>query len=164
MTPPVPGLAAFNALPAAQAQRQLLDCCAAPRWAARVVAGRPYPDRQALFGAADRALTDGDLDEAMAGHPRIGDRAEGPSRREQAAAAGAPADVLAALADGNRDYEKRFGYVYLVCASGRSAPDLLATLRARLAHDPATERAVARAELVAINRIRLDRLLAGEPV
>jgi 2-oxo-4-hydroxy-4-carboxy-5-ureidoimidazoline decarboxylase len=73
--------------------------------------------------------------------------------------AGASPEVLAALAEGNRAYEERFGHVYLVCASGRSAEDLLSTLRSRLGNDPGEERAVALAELAAINRLRLGRLL-----
>jgi len=70
--------------------------------------------------------------------------------------------VLSALEEGNRVYEKRFGHVYLVCATGRSAEDLLATLQARLGNDPATERGVALAELAAINEIRFDRLVAPD--
>lgn len=155
-------LRAFDALPAPAAERELLDCCAAPRWAREVAAGRPYGSVEALQAAAVAALTDADLDPAMSGHPRIGDRpAGGQARREQGALADADPQVLAALAEGNRAYEQRFGHVYLVCASGRDAQDLLATLRARLGNDPATERAVALAELAAINRIRLDRLLGG---
>ncbi|WP_281376118.1 2-oxo-4-hydroxy-4-carboxy-5-ureidoimidazoline decarboxylase, partial [Pseudonocardia pini] len=88
--------------------------------------------------------------------PRIGDRAaEGTARREQAGVAGASAEVLDALAAGNRAYEERFGYVYLVCAAGRSAVELLDTLHARLGNDPAAERLVALGELAAINRLRL---------
>jgi 2-oxo-4-hydroxy-4-carboxy-5-ureidoimidazoline decarboxylase len=154
-------LQTFNALPPPEAERTLLTCCSAPRWAHAVAAGRPYPSIPALHTAAAAALDDADLDAALAGHPRIGDRqAGGQSRREQSGVGAAAADVLDALAEGNRAYEDRFGHVYLVCATGRSAEDLLATLRARLANDPATERAVALTELAAINRIRLDRLLA----
>ena len=121
-----------------------------------VAAGRPHPDVASLQATAEVALTDADLDEAMAGHPRIGDRtAGGASRREQNGVAGADPAVLAALADGNRAYEERFGHVYLVCASGRGAQELLDVLRARLGNDPATERAVALAELAAINRLRI---------
>lgn len=149
----------FDSLPAAAAERELLACCAAPRWAAQVVAGRPYGTVDALQAAAAAALTDGDLDAAMAGHPRIGDRAGGASRREQAAVAAAGDDIRAALAAGNRAYEDRFGHVYLVCATGRGAEDLLATLHSRLGNDPATERAVALGELAAINRIRLEGLV-----
>lgn len=150
----------FNALPAEQARHELEACCAAPRWAAAVAAGRPYTSVDALVTAADDALTDADLDSAMAGHPRIGDRtASGRSQREQSGVAAADAAVLDALAAGNREYEERFGHVYLVCASGRSAEDLLATLRSRLANDASTERKVALGELAAINRIRLRGLV-----
>jgi 2-oxo-4-hydroxy-4-carboxy-5-ureidoimidazoline decarboxylase len=150
----------WNALDAAGAEEELRRVCAAPRWAREVVASRPHPDVASLQATAEVALTDADLDEAMAGHPRIGDRAAaGASRREQSGVSGAGADVLAALADGNRAYEERFGHVYLVCATGRSAQELLEILRARLGNDPATERAVALAELAAINRLRLARLV-----
>jgi 2-oxo-4-hydroxy-4-carboxy-5-ureidoimidazoline decarboxylase len=160
MTLAVTDLTRFHALPAGEAERVLLDCCAAPRWAAAVAAGRPYAGRAALLDAAEAALTDADLDAAMAGHPRIGDRAQGRSAREQAAVGAAGDAVRGALAAGNRAYEERFGHVYLVCASGRSAEDLLATLHARLGNDPATERAVALRELAAINRLRLAELIA----
>lgn len=143
-------------------EAQLLAVCAAPGWAARVAAGGPYASLDTLLSVADAALTDADLDPAMAGHPRIGDRtAGGRSRHEQSAVATAPDEVLDALAEGNRAYEERFGHVYLVCATGRSAEDLLATLHARLGHDARTERAVALAELAAINRIRLSQMMAS---
>ena len=82
------------------------------------------------------------------------------SRREQAGVTGD--ETLAALAAGNREYEARFGHVYLVCASGRSGEELLAVLRSRLDNDPVTERAVVREELGRINRLRLERLATGE--
>lgn len=149
-------LAELNGLSAPACEDVLREVCTAPRWAAAVAAGRPYATVDALQAAAESALGDADLDSAFAGHPRIGDRdASGSAGHEQAAVAGAGADVQAALAEGNAAYEARFGHVYLVCASGRSAEDLLATLHARLDNDPATERKVALAELVAINRIRI---------
>jgi 2-oxo-4-hydroxy-4-carboxy-5-ureidoimidazoline decarboxylase len=155
-------IAQFDALDRAEAERELLGVCRAPRWARQVAAGRPYRSVRALQDAAAAALTDADLDAALTGHPRIGDRVTaGPSRREQSAVATAEAGVRAALAEGNRAYEERFGHVYLVCAAGRSADDLLATLHARLGNEPATERAVALRELAAINRLRLDGLLSG---
>jgi 2-oxo-4-hydroxy-4-carboxy-5-ureidoimidazoline decarboxylase len=151
----------FNSLPPQEAERELLSCCSAPRWARKVSAGRPYASVAALQAAARGALDDADLDAALDGHPRIGDHgASGASRREQSGVAVAGAGVLSALEEGNRAYEQRFGHVYLVCATGRSAEDLLATLEARLGNDPATERGVALAELAAINEIRLDRLVA----
>lgn len=153
-------MTAFDTLPDDEAQALLLRVCSAPRWAREVVAGRPYGTVEALQAAASAALDPADLDAALAGHPRIGDpTARGPAAREQAGVASAPAETLAALAEGNRAYEERFGRVYLVCAEGRSAEDLLVTLRARLANPGDTERAVALGELAAINRLRLGRVL-----
>ncbi|GAA4549841.1 2-oxo-4-hydroxy-4-carboxy-5-ureidoimidazoline decarboxylase [Pseudonocardia xishanensis] len=160
MSPADARVARFDALPAPDAEAALREVCTAPRWAREVAAGRPYGSLEKLQAAADAALTGADLDDALAGHPRIGDRAaEGTARREQAGVAGASAAVLEALATGNRAYEERFGHVYLVCAQGRSAEDLLATLRSRLGNDPAEERLVALGELAAINRLRLGRAL-----
>lgn len=103
------------------------------------------------------------MDLALDGHPRIGDRPDNPSsQREQAAVQSAGSDVLTILAERNREYEARFGHVYLVCATGRSAKDLLAILEERLGNDPETERRVLRVELAKINRIRLRRMLGAE--
>jgi 2-oxo-4-hydroxy-4-carboxy-5-ureidoimidazoline decarboxylase len=160
------GLPVLNALPTPEAERVLTACCASPRWAAAVAAGRPYASPEQLFDAADDALADLDEDDvsrALAGHPRIGERAEGEwgawSRREQSGLSGAEENTLRALAEGNRSYEAKFGQVYLVCASGRSAEELLGVLQQRLRNDPVTERAVVRRELGLINRIRLSRLV-----
>jgi 2-oxo-4-hydroxy-4-carboxy-5-ureidoimidazoline decarboxylase len=166
---PVPegiGLPGLNALPAPEAERLLAACCASPRWASAIAAGRPYSSPEELYAAADDALAGLDEDDvarALAGHPRIGERAQGEggawSRREQAGVTGAQASTLQALTEGNRSYEAKFGQVYLVCASGRSAEELLEVLRQRLDNDPATERAVVRRELALINRVRLSRLV-----
>ncbi|WP_338073873.1 2-oxo-4-hydroxy-4-carboxy-5-ureidoimidazoline decarboxylase [Kineococcus siccus] len=149
--------AAFRAL--------LLSCCDAPAWAGRVLARRPFDGPDALLAVAAEELaatSEDDVDTALAAHPRIGERPTGAaSRREQSAALAADAGVLAELAAGNAAYEARFGHVYLVCASGRSAEELLAVLRSRLGNDPATERRVLRAELAAITRLRLRRALEG---
>ena len=156
----------FNSLPADEAHRILLGCCASPAWARSLTEGRPYRSVDEILAAADNALDkidDGDLDAALAGHPRIGERpagdAGGFSGREQAGVATASAETRAALAEGNRAYEARFGWVYLVCATGRSGDELLAMLRERLANDPATERRVVRGELRKINRLRLEALV-----
>jgi 2-oxo-4-hydroxy-4-carboxy-5-ureidoimidazoline decarboxylase len=159
-------LAGLNTAPGADVESALLACCASPQWAAQVAAGRPYPSPGALYGSADEALAaldDAEFDAALAGHPRIGDRSgSASSRREQSAVAAASEDTLAALVEGNRAYEERFGHVYLVCADGRSGDELLALLHERLRNDPATEHATAREELRKINRIRLSRLI-GDP-
>jgi len=168
---PVPeglGLDGLNALSTPDAEQVLVACCASPRWVESVAAGRPYASPDQLYAAADDALADldeADIDHALDGHPRIGERAEGDggawSRREQSGVTSAPDDTLQALADGNHAYEARFGHVYLVCASGRSADELLAVLQQRLGNDPVTERAVVRRELGLITRIRLVRLVQG---
>lgn len=137
-----------------------------------VLEGRPFQSVDAVLSAADAALaglTDAEIEDALAGHPRIGERPGAGhstwSAEEQSGVAGAGANVHAALAAGNRAYEEKFGHVYLVCATGRSASELLTILEQRLGNDPATERAVVRTELGKINRIRLTRMLSegGDP-
>lgn len=160
-----PGLERLSALPAADAEQLLLTVCSSPAWAGSLTAGRPYASVEDLLHAADQALaalSEQEVDAALAGHPRIGERtAEGSlSRSEQAGLAGMSPQLQEQLAEGNRAYEERFGHVYLVCATGRSGPELLALLRERLGNDPAQERRVLREELGKINRIRMRRLLS----
>lgn len=159
------GLAAFNALPDQRARELLLDCCHAGHWAAAVADGRPYGSMAELLARAHAELTGEDVAEALAGHPRIGEApATGQnsrSRGEQAGMDTADGTVRAELAAGNRAYEERFGRIYLVCASGRGAQELLAILRDRLRNDPATERQVVLAELGKINDLRLARLMGA---
>jgi 2-oxo-4-hydroxy-4-carboxy-5-ureidoimidazoline decarboxylase len=158
-----PTVSWFNGLSGAEAVRALRGCCDSGRWAEQIAAGRPYSTPDDLYAAADATLADlaeADVDEALAAHPRIGDRPTGAdSRREQAGVAGASEQTLADLAEANRAYEARFGHVYLVCATGKSADELLAIARSRLSNDPATERRVLRAELSKINYVRLWRML-----
>ncbi|WP_067568673.1 2-oxo-4-hydroxy-4-carboxy-5-ureidoimidazoline decarboxylase [Nocardia acidivorans] len=153
----------FATLPEAAAVRLLLTCCASPAWARALAARRPFASIEELLRAADAelgVLSETEIDQALAGHPRIGDRPDSAdSAREQAAMATAEAGVRAAIAAGNREYEAKFGHVYLVCATGRSPEQLRATLTERLGNDPATERRIVREELTKINRIRLRRLL-----
>ncbi|MCW2944441.1 MAG: decarboxylase [Actinoallomurus sp.] len=155
----------FNALSRAEAEAELLTCCASRRWAAAVAARRPYGSAADLFAAADaaiRALDWPDVEEALSAHPRIGDRPAGDdrestwSRGEQSGVGDAD---RAALAEGNAAYEERFGHVFLICASGRGAGEMLAELRARLANDPGSERAVVHGELIKITDLRLRKLL-----
>ena len=159
----VHSLAGLNDAPAQEVVEVLLGCCASREWAAEVTARRPYPTAESLYECADRALAtldDAEFDAALAGHPRIGERAESASsQREQAGVATSSDGTLAALVEGNREYEARFGHVYLVCADGRGGAELLAVLRERLHNEPQAERCVAREELRKINRIRLSRLI-----
>ncbi|WP_099020395.1 2-oxo-4-hydroxy-4-carboxy-5-ureidoimidazoline decarboxylase [Mycolicibacterium palauense] len=161
------GLDGFNALSDRQRMHLLFGVCSSTIWARRVLAGAPFRDVEALLDRADRVLAelpDAEIDAALDGHPRIGARADNPSSaREQARVADAGDDVRAALAEKNREYDDKFGYVYLVCASGRSAEELLDILTERLGNDPETERRVMRMELAKINRLRLQRLLSEPP-
>ncbi|CDO30452.1 2-oxo-4-hydroxy-4-carboxy-5-ureidoimidazoline decarboxylase [Mycobacterium vulneris] len=158
------GLAEFNRLSERQRMHMLFEVCSSPIWARRVLAGGPFRDSEALLDRADRVLAelpDTEIDAALDGHPRIGGRVDNASSaREQAGMTTAGDEVRAELAAKNHDYEDRFGYVYLVCASGRSAGELLDILTERLDNDPETERRVMRNELAKINRLRLQRLLA----
>jgi 2-oxo-4-hydroxy-4-carboxy-5-ureidoimidazoline decarboxylase len=143
-------------------------CCASPAWVDRVWAGRPYLSRAELLDTADAAcrdLDDAELDRALAGHPRIGDRATGSgtdarwSRQEQASVSDADQGTRDELVAANRAYEERFGHVFLIRAAGRSAPHMLAELRRRLGNDPATERREVVDQLAQITRLRVERLL-----
>ncbi|KSU59527.1 2-oxo-4-hydroxy-4-carboxy-5-ureidoimidazoline decarboxylase [Gordonia hongkongensis] len=149
-----------------EARAALRSCCASTAWIERMMLARPFGDVPAVLDAADRALaeiSEDDLDEALAGHPRIGDRPDNASSaREQSGVAGSSASVLAELRDANVAYEARFGHVYLVFANGRPADELLAILRTRMTNDASTERRVLRAELAKINRARLLRMLSTE--
>ncbi|GGU42136.1 2-oxo-4-hydroxy-4-carboxy-5-ureidoimidazoline decarboxylase [Nocardioides albus] len=160
----------FNTASPDELRPVLQACCAAPTWVDAVIDGRPYADTAAVVRAADEAgrrFTSADVDQALAAHPRIGERAEGEhaeaawSRREQAAV-GADQAAAQALAEGNRAYEERFDRVFLICASGLSADRILASLNDRLGNDPDTEAAVVADELRKIALLRLERVLVEE--
>lgn len=141
----------------------MLSCCGSRAFAVAMAAGRPYRSADLLLAAISSvfaALTWDDVLEAMRCHPRIGERASGQSAAEQSGVTDAS---RAALADANRAYEERFGYVFLICAAGLSGEEILARLRDRLIHDPGPERAVARAELFQITVQRARALAAGGP-
>jgi len=153
-------LASFNAAPPAEAVAVLESCCASPRFAAALAAGRPYPSLAAAEAAAGLAfdtLTWDDVLGAMSAHPRIGDRARGQSAVEQA---GVTDSSRAALAAGNARYEQRFGHVFLICATGLGGEQMRAALEERLGNDPLTERTVATAELRKITLLRVRKALA----
>jgi 2-oxo-4-hydroxy-4-carboxy-5-ureidoimidazoline decarboxylase len=164
----VAALEDFNAEPAERAAEALRACNAAPRFAAEVLAGRPYPDADALVAAAERvarALPWAEVAAALAAHPRIGDRVRGSSaeaqasRREQGAMTTAGDDVRAALLEGNRAYEERFGQVFLIRAAGRAPEEMLAELRRRLGNDEAAERAEVTEQLAQITGLRVRGLV-----
>lgn len=165
-------LDALNAASTEQAATDLGACNASPLWIARVVAHRPYADAATLLRTAEdtaRALPWAEVSAALDAHPRIGDRAQGHdtearwSRQEQAAVGSSDAATSDALRAGNAAYEQRFGHVFLIRAADRSAGEMLAELRRRLANDEAGERAEVTDQLAQITRLRLSKLLADGP-
>jgi 2-oxo-4-hydroxy-4-carboxy-5-ureidoimidazoline decarboxylase len=169
----VPDVTWLDAANADEARTLLLTLNAAPSWADQVVAGRPYGDVGTLLDRSDTLvseLSEGEVDAALAGHPRIGERAQSldaeaaaRSAREQSGMASADDELRAELVRGNADYEARFGRIYLVAAAGRSAPELLGLLRERLGNDAAAELDVVRRELARITRLRLADTFGGDP-
>ena len=168
------GIERLNALPAGEAEEALRACCGSPEWARRMAAARPFASEDALLALAEEVwweLEEADWLEAFRSHPRIGEREaeagqtereRGWSAGEQAGAEAADGETRAALAAGNRAYEERFGFIYIVCATGKSAEEMLSILSARLANDPATELRVAAGEQARITAIRLHKLMASD--
>lgn len=141
----------------------LLRCCGSTRWATALADGDPYPDLDALLLAGARTWWSLDADawrEAWAAHPRIGAAVPAGTQEagEQRSAQVADASVLAELAAGNDAYERRFGYTYVVRATGRSAQEMLRILLQRLASAPEEELRTAAAEQWEITALRLRRL------
>jgi 2-oxo-4-hydroxy-4-carboxy-5-ureidoimidazoline decarboxylase len=166
----------LDALASAEVLAAFLRCCGSRRWAEAMERGRPYASEPALLAGAERAfdaLGREDWLEAFSHHPRIGDRSGLAARfaataawsaSEQHAVVAAGEDVRGALLRGNREYEARFGHIFIVCATGKSAPEMLELLRARLPNEPAAELEIAAGEQRKITAIRLAKLLAEGPV
>jgi 2-oxo-4-hydroxy-4-carboxy-5-ureidoimidazoline decarboxylase len=163
----------FNQAPADEVGGLLAACCDVPSWVDAVRAGRPYPDVDAAVALADEAarrFSRADVDRALAAHPRIGERAAGDgtaagwSRQEQGGLDNTDTGDATrdALATGNRAYEDRFGRVFLICASGLGAEQILTALQTRLGNDEDTEAAVVADELRKIAVLRLRKALDAE--
>jgi len=157
----------FNSTPADRLRPALAACCDVPEWVEGILAKRPYGDVAALTAVADqslRELDDDEVDRALQAHPRIGDRAQGVSteaswsRKEQSGVGDDPG-ARRELAEGNRQYEERFGRVFLICATGLSAQDMLTNLHERLMHDDVTEAKVVHEELRKIALLRLAKVV-----
>lgn len=161
-------LARLNALPAEEAEAALSEVCGAPGWARAVAGARPFADRQALVRAATTAwdaLTDAEWIAGFAAHPRIGEnrRVSGGeisdwSRDEQGGMGAARDTTRSELAAAQRAYERRFGWTYIVCATGRTPEEMLADVRERLANDPVDEIVVAAGEERRIGHLRLEKI------
>ncbi len=161
----------LNRLSAEEARAALLACCGSTRWASEVAALRPFWDVGQLLnigGRLWRELPREDWLEAFRAHPKIGEseaeretgeEARAWSEGEQARAREAPAETLDELAELNREYEGRFGFIFIVCAAGKTAAEMLALLRGRLGNDPETELRVAAGEQWRITELRLKKFL-----
>lgn len=164
-------LARLNALDAAEAERELLKCCGSMKWAHSLAARRPFGDARELLAAADDVwweLDERDWLEAFGAHPKIGGKraareqdaqAQTWSEQEQSGARDAEQNTLDELAGANRAYEEKFGHIFIVCATGKTAGEMLALLRARQTNDAATELRNAAAEQRKITHLRLEKLL-----
>src|SRR5207247_5703677 len=154
-------LSELNALAPQDAERGLLRCCGSGKWASAMTKRRPFENEAALFNSADdvwSSLKEKDWREAFAAHPRIGERANSAwSNQEQAGVSAASRATMEKLTRRNVDYEKRFDHVFLICATGKSADEMLAALEKRINNDPATELRVAAAEQAKITRLRLEK-------
>jgi OHCU decarboxylase len=171
-------LGELNALDAATAVAELLRCCGSARWARQMAAARPFPSVDAMLAKGDAvwsSLGSDDWLETFAAHPRIGDT-PGPAgsgrsggsgeesrnwaQQEQAGVGTASHTVRDRLADANRRYEARFGHIFIVCATGKRAEEMLAMLERRLTNDPDEELPIAAEEQRKITRLRIAKLVS----
>lgn len=157
-----------------QARGLFAECCGSAKWANGVTAKRPFRNRENVFKAADE-VADGmdpkDWLDAFSHHPRIGETPEMKSgisvgvewaTAEQAGMEAAGNYAKIALMRANQEYERRFGYIYIVCATGKSADEMVEIAHERLGNDPETELRVAAGEQRKITRLRLEKLLEPE--
>lgn len=161
----------LNNLSSRDAAAEFLKCCGCRNWASAISAARPFANVEELLTTADstwRSLGSEDWLEAFRAHPKIGEKkaaaaqsqaAQKWSAQEQSGVNDAANETMAALAEGNQDYEQRFGFIFIVCATGKSSEEMLAILQARLQNDAEAEIAVAAEEQRKITRLRLEKLL-----
>lgn len=161
----------LNSLPKDEAEVELLKCCGSRNWARDLANQRPFSNLDELNAKADKvwwSLKQQDWLEAFSSHPRIGEQKAAKvssaealswSRQEQESISSAPPDTMESLAALNRQYEEKFGYIYIVCATGKSSEEMLATLRERLHNDPDIELRTAAGEQAKITELRLQKLV-----
>lgn len=167
-------LAQLNDLPETAATTAFMQCCVAERWVAAMVNARPFESRQQLLDLADsfwEALAEADFLQAFEGHPKIGDvtslkqkyaSTKQLAAGEQSSVNSASDEVIQALAEGNQHYQQRYGFIFIVCATGKTAAEMLALLQARLHNERDVELRLAAAEQAKITRIRINKLLAAD--
>ena len=161
----------LNSLPVDDAAKELLQCCGSKRWARQVADGRPYQNITDIVARANEIWWSLDRDdwlEAFRSHPKIGEKksaetvsaqAQQWSGHEQAGVNTASTETTGALATLNRAYEQKFGYIFIICATGKTSGEMLAALRERIEHDAAEELPIAAAEQGKITELRLKKLL-----
>ena len=169
---PAHDIAWLNSLTADEAAKELIQCCGSRRWASQVSNDRPYPSLDNLITHAHQVwwkLTSDDWLEAFRSHPRIGEKKASDkvsaqsqqwSGQEQAAVSNASQRTVDSLAELNRDYEKKFGFIFIICATGKTSGEMLAAIQERIEHDSDTELLLAAAEQAKIIELRLKKLLS----
>lgn len=168
---PLYDLAWLNSLAPAAARHELLKCCGSQRWATAVEQARPYANLEEIVTRANEVwwrLDNEDWLEAFRSHPKIGEKrvakpvaaqSQQWSTQEQQGVAHASPEVTGKLATRNYDYEQKFGFIFIVCATGKSSDEILALLEQRLANDPVSELPIAAAEQAKITELRLRKLI-----
>ena len=166
-------LAWLNTLSAAEAAKELLQCCGSKRWARQMADARPYENLADVIARANEiwwSLDRADWLEAFRSHPKIGEKKAAESLsaqssqwsgQEQAGVNSASVETTNALAALNRAYEQKFGFIFIICATGKTSGEMLAALRERLEHDSTEELPIAAAEQGKITELRLKKLLTG---
>lgn len=161
----------LNLLPTREAENELLKCCGSNNWARQMVAERPFMTLDQLIESANRvwwSLKPRDWLEAFHSHPKIGEKkaaaatsleAQKWSEAEQSGTRGSAPESMQALADLNREYEEKFGYIFIVCATGKSSEEMLGILRDRLNNAPEDELRIAAGEQAKITHLRLNKLV-----
>jgi OHCU decarboxylase len=161
----------INSLASEQAEAEFLKCCGSRRWAARMTAERPFENVEEMVTAADRvwwALESADWLEAFDSHPKIGEKIAAASvareslswsEKEQSGTRDSTQQNMEELAELNRKYQEKFGFIYIICATGKSAKEMLAILRERLNNNAATELHNAAQEQAKITTLRLNKLI-----
>lgn len=165
-------LESLNSFSLEEAIREFKKCCGTFAWAKKMAEARPFADKDELHAKADRiwnTLAPADWREAFDHHPRIGGSDELRKKfaetnewasEEQRGVSGAPIDVISALTEANRNYEARFGHIFLVCATGKTAAEMLAILESRMKNTPEAELKVAAGEQAKITSLRLEKLIS----
>jgi OHCU decarboxylase len=166
-------LAWLNSITADEAAEALLQCCGSNRWAAEMARSRPFPSMAALLTRANQvwsSLDRRDWLESFRSHPKIGEKKAADkvssqsqqwSGQEQAGVANAPETTIDSLTEFNRAYDQKFGFIFIICATGKTSDEILTALRERLRHEPDVELPIAAAEQSKITQLRLKKLLTS---